>query len=486
MKRRALLNQFALAALAGGAGLGGLLPRRALAQDVTEDMACASVDLQRTVVNVMLQGGADFRFLFMPAPNHPDGDYLAELWDARRGLYNGDYPDYNAMFDNEYLAVADPLGGPDFGIARSAAWLQSEFVAGNVAVVANAVCSTNRRHDQSILNADAGMPALDVLNFDRDGWGGRLVEAIGEGANAVELGGAVSVFSKGTEAGARLRQVVHAEDLRDMALAGVNPNQSLGSRRNVLARALNAWYEGRTEDELVAQPANWAYRPYFEHRMALQTFGEVVDERLTACGPLPEALETLVLGNADFAQQCRNLYDACQLPDVLRQRVLSMSHGGWDTHDNEYAEITANLANVFGAEGGLATALPLVRELPWQEVPAEEQLVFTFASDFGRQLRANGTAGTDHGSGTYTLVLGAPVRGGVYGALFPGREAVKDEDGRIPLQTGGADILGLTSTERVFAGVCEWCEPGVAEQVFPGAGEAPIEVSGLLDGLLPS
>ena len=486
MKRRDLLHNGLLGLLAASAGPGLFLPRRARAQAEAPIRACAPTDLPRTVVNVMLQGGADFRFLFMPAPSHPDPLLLDRLWAARRGLYDAAYPDYETMFEAEYLPVTDPRDGPAFGIARSAAWLHGEFAAGNVAVVANAVCSRNRRHDQSILNADAGVPDLEVLNFDRDGWGGRLVEAIGADANAVELGSSVSVFSKGSEAGARLRQVVHAEDLRDMALAGVDPDTSPGSRRNVLARALNAWYEGRSEALLAERPADWVYRPFLEHRAALEAFGQAVNERLEACGPLPEPLQGLTLANADFAQQCRNLFDACLAPEVLRQRVMSMSYGGWDSHDNQYAEISANVADLFGAEGGFATVLPLIRDLPGATAAPADRLLFTFASDFGRQLRANGTAGTDHGSGTYTLLVGAPVRGGVYGELFPAREARPDEDGLVPLETEGADIRGLTSTERIGAAVCDWCDEGAGERVFPGASGAPVEAPGLLDGLLPT
>ncbi|MEE4175433.1 MAG: DUF1501 domain-containing protein [Xanthomonadales bacterium] len=477
MKRRDFLQHTAVAAVLSGVGLGGF-SRGALAD------GCTVTDLPRTVVNLMLQGGADFRFLFMPAPNHPDSAYLAETWNARRGLYDLAYPDYGALFEAEYLPVIDPLSGLEFGIARSAGWLHAEFLAGNVAVVANAVCSRNRRHDQSILNADAGVPDMEVLNFDRDGWGGRLAEASGEGAFVVELGNSISVFSKGTTAGERLQQVIHAQDLRDMRLAGVNPDAPHGSRRNVLARALGSWYRGQGDTLLAEKPADWVYRPFLEHRVALDAFGAEVDARLAECGAAPEALAALNLNNAGFAQQCRNLYDACLLPDVLKQRVMSMSYGGWDTHDNEYAEITANLGDVFGTEGGFAATVPLIRELPWQDLPADEQLVFTVASDFGRQLRANGTSGTDHGSGTYTLVFGTPVRGGVYGSLFPDEEAQAGDDSRIPLRTEGADIRGRTSTERVFAAVCDWCAPGSGEQVFPNASVAEIEAPGLLDDLL--
>lgn len=477
MKRREFLARSA----AAGAGLGLAAawswPLRALAD------GCEVVDLPRTLVNVMLQGGADFRFLFMPSPAHPSPGYLDAIWSARRALYDGAYADYQQMFDNEYLAVTDPRSGLPFGIHNSAGWLASEFQAGRVAIVANAYCSRNRRHDQSILNADAGEPDLAQLQFDRDGWGGRLAEQLAGAPNVVELGSSVSVFGKGSLPGQRLARVVHAEDMRDLALAGTDQGPAV-SRRNVMARALHAWYEARGAEVPAEHAPDWPYHTFFQHRDALQAFGQAVGERLAPCGELPPELAALQLSNAGFAQQCRNLYDACLVPDVLNLRVMSMSYGGWDTHDNQHAEITGNLADLLGSGGGLATALAAVEDLPWLEVPAREQLVFYFASDFGRQLRANGTAGTDHGRGTYAVLLGSRVNGGVLGEMFPEAEARAGEGGGVPLATQGADIEGRTSTERVLASACDWMQPGTGALVFPGAAASGLEAGVDTDSLI--
>ncbi|NNL94198.1 MAG: DUF1501 domain-containing protein [Xanthomonadales bacterium] len=460
------------------AGMAGVMPRLLRAE------SCVASAMPRTLINVMLQGGADFRYLFMPAPSHPDSLYLDGIWNARSSLYSADYGDYQQMFDSEYLLASDPLSGLPFGIHNSAAWLHSQFEAGQVAVIANAYCSRNRRHDQSILNADAGEPDLAQLNFDRAGWGGRLIEAIPGSGNVVELGSSVSVFSKGSQPGDRMARVVHAENMRGMALAGQDEESAAGSRRNVLARALNAWYEGRGPELANEKPPGWAYQTFVSHRSAIQQFGLAIDERLAQCQPLPDELLNLELNNGSFAQQCRNLFDACQLPDVLDLRVMSMSYGGWDTHDNLAVEITENISDIFGAAGGLATTFPLLDGIPFAAQPVSDQLVMYFASDFGRQLAANGTFGTDHGRGTYSIMLGKPVQGGIYGELFPAAEALASDDGRIPLQTQGADISGRTSTEKILAEACEWVEPGTSTAVFPNAGTADIETPGMLDSLL--
>lgn len=363
--------------------------------------------------------------------------------------------------------------------------LQGIRWAGRAAIVSNAFCSRNRRHDQSILNADAGNPELDILNFDRSGWGGRLVEQLGANANSVELGGSLSTFNKGSILGARLGQVVHAKDMRKMALA-LPDSGNPASDRNVLARALQSYYAGRGPEVLESQPANWPYQIFFQHYNAISAFGSAVEGRLQDCQALPESLLSLNLNSAGFAQQCRNLFDACQIPDVLGLGVLSMSYGGWDTHDNQANEASSNLSDLFGNSGGLATTLQAIESLPYVATPAKNQLVFYFSSDFGRQIVANGTGGTDHGRGTYSLLIGEQIRGGVYGAMFSQRESNPDTEGRVPLQTAGADIEGLTSTDRILQRAADWVKPGIGESVFPTAFNASQEFNVDLGGLLPS
>ena len=188
-------------------------------------------------------------------------------------------------------------------------------------------------------------------------------------------------------------------------------------------------------------------------------------------------------GYSQVEQQCRNLYDVCLAPDVLDVGSISMRYDGWDTHNNQISRIGNNLADLFGASGGLSTAMTEIAALPAVGTPAADQLTFCFTSDFGRQLRANGDNGTDHGRGIYAILIGHDVNGGVYGEMFPERESNPDGNGRIPLQTSGADIEGRTSTERVFAEACEWMQTGSSGSVFPNAGSSDIETPGMLDTL---
>ncbi len=478
MKRRDFLRNSLYASMAAGAGLS--LPLNASA-------ACTEVvDMPRTLVNLMLYGGMDSKFLFMPAPSHFSSNYLDKIWAARSVLYSGGYANYTEMFDNEYLLTNH--NGFEFGIFGRCEWLKAEFDAGRVAIIANSFCSQNRRHDQSQLNANAGEPVFNQLHYDRDGWGGRLIEQLPSSANTVELAHEISIFGNGTNSGDRLQQVIHAQNTRSIALP--NPDAgSVTSRRNILARALRSYYEARGAE--VAGQANSAHTLFFQHNAAFREFGDAVESRLNSCGPLPGSLANLDLYSNHFEQQCRNLYDVClglapQDPVNLNVRAVSMRYDGWDTHNNQIARIGNNLEDLFGASGGLATAMGEINILPSLSKPAKDQLVLYFSSDFGRQLRANGDAGTDHGRGIYSLLWGNDVNGGLYGEMFPEREANLDGNNKIPLETSGADVLGQTSSEKILAEVCDWMEPGssIGTNVFPNAGLAAVETPNLLDNLM--
>ena len=152
-----------------------------------------------------------------------------------------------------------------------------------------------------------------------------------------------------------------------------------------------------------------------------------------------------------------------------------MSYGSWDTHTNQPFSIQSNLQDVVGTGGGLDTVMTqLASDVP----SAANNLVFTFPWDFGRQLAANGSNGTDHGRGSYTVLAGSPVQGGIYGEFFPQREALpdpEDSQGRSPFEISGRDIDGLTSLEHVWARASNWLQAGSGDAVFPGHALSPLE-----------
>lgn len=105
-------------------------------------------------------------------------------------------------------------------------------------------------------------------------------------------------------------------------------------------------------------------------------------------------------------------------------QIVAISVDGWDTHANQGA-----------AEGQLATRLlyldALIVGLNEGLGAAWSDTLVVAATEFGRTARVNGTAGTDHGTGSTALVLGGALKpGGIIGdwptlraeALFEGRD----------------------------------------------------------------
>jgi uncharacterized protein (DUF1501 family) len=128
--------------------------------------------------------------------------------------------------------------------------------------------------------------------------------------------------------------------------------------------------------------------------------------------------------------------------------------GGWDTHVNQGA-----------AQGQLATRLrDLGAGLAAFATDLGERmadvLVLTM-SEFGRTVRENGNAGTDHGHATAMLVLGGATRGGrVHGrwptldqaARFEGRDLAVTTDFRALFGEILEKHLGATDAGAVFPG----------------------------------
>jgi uncharacterized protein (DUF1501 family) len=91
----------------------------------------------------------------------------------------------------------------------------------------------------------------------------------------------------------------------------------------------------------------------------------------------------------------------------LGTRVINVSYGDYDFHGSQlsmqparFTELDTGLAAFFAA---LSPAL------------ADRVAVMTW-SEFGRTLKANGSGGTDHGSSSSAYLLGAPIKGGMYGS----------------------------------------------------------------------
>jgi len=126
-------------------------------------------------------------------------------------------------------------------------------------------------------------------------------------------------------------------------------------------------------------------------------------------------------------------------------RIGALSYNGWDTHANE-GVVTGLLANRLS---GLDAAIKAFAE---GMGPAWKDTVVLIVTEFGRTVRVNGTAGTDHGTATAALLVGGAVDGGrvvsdwpglAETALHEGRDLRPTRDLRAVLKGVLADHLGI-------------------------------------------
>ncbi len=140
--------------------------------------------------------------------------------------------------------------------------------------------------------------------------------------------------------------------------------------------------------------------------------------------------------------------------------VVALSVDGWDTHARQVGQLQARLAGLDQVVSGLRTGLGG----DWNRT------VVIIATEFGRTARANGTGGTDHGTGSALLMAGGALKpGGMIGdwptladnRLFEARDLAPTLDVRSVFKAALRDHLGVSRA-------------ALDQTVFPAsAGEAP-------------
>jgi uncharacterized protein (DUF1501 family) len=151
--------------------------------------------------------------------------------------------------------------------------------------------------------------------------------------------------------------------------------------------------------------------------------------------------------------------------DILKSSIFSLSYGGFDSHKLQYQSLNEKFFDIFNTKGCLAQSMS---DLQTRSPAIADKTVWMISGEFGRQLVANGDAGTDHGRGNAVILIGKPVKGGLYGDCFP-----EDE---LPLyQQRGKDIVGKTNIEPVIGKLCDWLSPASASSVVPLANSQIVE-----------
>jgi uncharacterized protein (DUF1501 family) len=142
-------------------------------------------------------------------------------------------------------------------------------------------------------------------------------------------------------------------------------------------------------------------------------------------------------------------------------RIAALAFDGWDTHANEGGPVGRLAQLLSGLDGALLEFESGMGE-HWRDT------VVVVATEFGRTARINGTAGTDHGTGTVALLAGGAVQGGRVIADWPGLKPANLYEAR--------DLAPTTDLRAVIKGVLHdhlgLGERVLAEQVFPDSAMA--------------
>ncbi|MGQ5260533.1 DUF1501 domain-containing protein [Micromonospora sp. ZYX-F-536] len=389
-RRRFLLTSGVVGAGALAAGAGAYSLRDLL------DTAGDRDPQSRTLVLVTLYGGNDGLNTVIP-----DGDPAYRA--ARPELA---YP------DGEVRRLDD-----DFGLNPALVGLHQRWSGGGLAVVRGVgYPKPDRSHFRS-------MDIWHTAQPDRPGntgWLGRWLDLAGgdprlavsfEPALPPLLAGARSAGAAVPVTDRKAARGLPAETLAALAAAEAGESAARG-------RAAACFADLRSVDEMIRQVRDSADGD------AADPDGEQAPA--TATGGARTPLDAQL----DLVAQC--------VEAGVSTRVFSVSLGGFDTHADEKQLQAVLLGQLDRALTGFADRM--------SRTEAGRKVVVAVYSEFGRRVRANASDGTDHGTASDMLLLGAGVRGGWHGAA----PSLTDlDDGDLKYTTDFRDVYA-TLLERVL------------------------------------
>lgn len=169
-----------------------------------------------------------------------------------------------------------------------------------------------------------------------------------------------------------------------------------------------------------------------------------------------EALATRGMGSGQRAGQDPAKLGKLAASFLVRPdgpRVAMLETGGWDTHTGQQGRLNQQFKALDTMVAALRDGLGPV----WNDT------VVLVATEFGRTAAANGTGGTDHGTGSVAMLLGGALKGGRVIADWPGLSQTALYETRDLKPT-----IGLDSVIAGVAGESFGIEPGrVTRALFP-------------------
>ena len=368
---------------------------------ILNQVQAATVTDYKALVCVFLYGGNDGNNLLVPLDATHYGQYNAIRGASGLALSQAG----KTLLGTQHAtlqATSSPLDQP-FAFHYGVPEFDALYSQGQMAVVLN-VGSLRQPLSKAQYQSGIGVPAQLFSHSDQQlqmqagspaiggsGWGGRLLDVLGTGGHLDSVSvGANGLFPSGNANHGNL-----LPDNGQLDLAGMNfyPQIEADTRRAALLKILNA-----DSGNVIANAANRSLANGIDLIADLKT--------ANSNGSVQTVFPGTSIGNQLKTVTQLIKLRASQGPG---RQVYFVSQGGFDTHGGQAYQQFDMLRQVSGAVGAFQTALA--------EIGAAQQVTSFTMSDFGRTLQPN-SSGTDHAWGNHQLVIGAAVKGGMYGR-FP-------------------------------------------------------------------
>ena len=443
---------------AGAFGASALLP----GLSVLEADAQGTSDY-KALVCVFLYGGNDGNNMIVP---YTSTEYSA--YAAARGA-----PSDNglALARGSLLPLSLQSGSPSHAFHPSMTGLQGLWNQGKVTALFN-VGTLVRPLTKAQFIADATLGPIQLLshtdqqiqvqNASADfviasGWGGRIADHV----SSSSTGALPIAFSVG--AGNVLMLTGDKVNSVQVPSAGVGVGNLDLDNIDMSSPASAARYNALKQVSAL-QPSE----------LLIATLGGLQSDSLN----LRESLNPIISGSSALSSHFTDVSNSylgqplLQVAKIIEKRsnlgapgrqIFFVGHGPYDTHNGQLpfqadmlAELSACLSDFYQATAALGLA--------------DRITTFTM-SDFGRSLRANGGAGSDHAWGNHQLIMGGAVKGNATFGNFPQQVLGGPDDvgNGTWLSSGTGTWLPTTSIEQYGATLATWFGVNAADlnTVFP-------------------
>jgi uncharacterized protein (DUF1501 family) len=366
----------------------------------------------KVVVVVELNGGNDFFNTIVPLSSTQNGYYN----DLRSNIALSD-ADLAATAFAETPAVAASLSDPYAFHPRMTA-LRQVYGLGNLAVILGIgippTAYGNTDHEQARFAWSSG--TINSFDVTETGWVGSAFDQIGQSG-----GNLPAMIALNNSLPIIMRAKKGSPLVINNNIQYFSPNTgSSGSDSTTRLNGLNA----NDNYALASVPAEFARATAGETEEYVSSIQSIYQQNplnnySTTYAFTPGSPATYSGVKTQLQQVARVLLSGSQ------SRAFWVSQGGYDTHSDQ-------LNNQAPLLGEFSEGVSQFWQYMQQANPTiASNLIIMTISDFGRRPNSNSTAGTDHGTGTVSFMLGGSVLGGVYGQYPSLAPSALDGNGNI-------------------------------------------------------